>query len=260
MSTTPEFPLTGPRFTLRRKLLSVLHKRFRVRLEDGSRPFASKARKFCLSEACEIASTSDRQAVVSIREGEDPDFGSTFDICDARNGEFVGSLRRHDIGSLARANWSIQDSKGNPAGEIHEDHLPLAVIRRFLSFFCPITLLPQSFHLTCQGNPAGKFQQNLNPFTDKLRVRVTPSCKLDNRLLLAAAILVASDADNANLRGLLRRRTLLRLALRSPALARGVRNHLAPEVVPEPAALTASEPECSPQPARNPSTAGIREP
>jgi hypothetical protein len=88
--------------------------------------------------------------------------------------------------SLLKDEWSILDRHDSQIGLIKEDHLILALLRRFIG------LIPQSFVVEMNGNNIGEIKQNFNPLVGKLRLDFTrdPSHTLDRRLALAAGILL----------------------------------------------------------------------
>jgi hypothetical protein len=112
------------------------------------------------------------------------DFSATYDVTDATTGERVGSLQRQGIKSFFRDSWIINDQYNQQIGAIQEDSKALALIRRLF-----LRWIPQSFHITVGGHPAGTIRQRFRFF--KLTYDVDHEHgQLDNRLGLAASILL----------------------------------------------------------------------
>ena len=120
------------------------------------------------------------------------DFSATYDVTDATTGENVGSLQRQGMKSFLRDSWIINDRHNQPIGTIQEDSGALALIRRLF-----LRWIPQTFHITVGGNPAGTIRQRFHFFTLTYDVDHEHEY-LDNRLGLAASILLLAIEGRQN--------------------------------------------------------------
>jgi len=127
--------------------------------------------------------------VLTIKARRILDFSAAFDVWDSRTGEKVGVLKRRGFQSMVQDAWIIMDAQDIEIGEITEDSLLLALLRRFAT-----NLIPQSFHGTISGTPVLSFHQHFNPFILKLDLdfSMDTNKQLDRRLGLAAAVLLTA--------------------------------------------------------------------
>jgi hypothetical protein len=96
------------------------------------------------------------------------------------------------MSSIVRDQWIILDVNDQPIGQVQEDSLFKALLRRFVEL---VTLfLPQSYTVEVGGSPVGVFTQNFNPFVQKITVdfSVDSGNRLDRRLGIAAAVLMCA--------------------------------------------------------------------
>ena len=112
------------------------------------------------------------------------DFSATYDVVDANSGEKVGALRRQGLKSLLRDSWLILGANDEEIGKIEEDSGFLAIVRRFL-----LAIIPQSFHVTVGGQPAGVIHQRFNLFRLVYDVDFSKG-GLDPRLGVASTVLL----------------------------------------------------------------------
>jgi hypothetical protein len=153
--------------------------------QDGSLKFYARQRAFRLKEAIDVYTDSTQShCPLQIRARNVIDFSATYDVTDTTTGEAVGSLQRQGMKSFLRDSWIIRSCQGDEIGRIVEDSGALALFRRL--FF---RWIPQAFHITVHGQPAGTIQQRFRFF--KLTYDVDHEHgSLDNRLGIAASILL----------------------------------------------------------------------
>ena len=99
---------------------------------------------------------------------------SVGEVVGATVGEKVGAARRKGFTSIARDSWELLDANDQPLGQLSEDSLPMALLRRVLS-----NLVPQSFHLESGGGEPIVFKKRFNPFVYKLEVEIPGDSTLD---------------------------------------------------------------------------------
>lgn len=176
------------RFTLRRKVFSLLGSSFHLFAPDGSLVFFSKQKAFRLREDIRIyADEAMTRELLAIRARQVMDFSAAYDVVDAETQAKLGALRRKGFSSMLRDAWLVLDAEDREIGQITEDSMALALIRRTL-----LNLIPQKFHLTMGGKTAVQFQQQFNPLVYKLEIEFAGDASLDKRLGLAAAVLLAA--------------------------------------------------------------------
>ena len=89
---------------------------------------------------------------------------------------------------FGRDTWKILDAQEHEIGEIVEDSLVLALLRKWLLG----ALLPQTYHGRVNGQLVLTFRQRFNLFVQKMKLdfSVDQGRLLDRRLGIAAAILM----------------------------------------------------------------------
>jgi hypothetical protein len=190
VSASPILPTIyqANRYTLRRKVLTLFGASFHVFAPDGTVIFFSRQKAFKLREDIRIYTNEAMdQEILSIRARQVLDFSAAYDVVDTQTQSKLGALRRKGFSSLIRDAWLVLDAEDREIGQIMEDSMALALIRRFL-----VALIPQKFHLTVGGKTAVHFQQQFNPFIYKLEIEFAADAGIDKRLALAAAVLLAA--------------------------------------------------------------------
>jgi hypothetical protein len=89
--------------------------------------------------------------------------------------------------SILRDQWLLMDAQGTTIGQIDEDSMMFALLRRFLS-----NLIPQAYTFTVNGSQVATFRQRFNLFVHKFDVDFSPDTQglLDRRLGMAAVVLL----------------------------------------------------------------------
>jgi hypothetical protein len=180
-------PWTLSTYRIRRKVLKLAGASFHV--FDGETPvaFCSQA-AFRLREDIRLyADESKARELLAIQARQVFDFKAAYDVVDSRTGARAGVLRRRGFASLARDSWEVLDEAERPIGQVEEDSLAMALLRRLVA-----NLVPQAFHLRGARGGAVTFRQRFNPIVYSLEVRVPPDVAIDRRLVFAAAILIAA--------------------------------------------------------------------
>lgn len=180
-------------YTLRRKVLTLMGAKFHIYDPNGNLALFAKLKAFKIKEDIRIyADEQMTQEVLSIRTQSVFDVAGTYDIKDSTTNETVGALRRKGLKSMLRDEWLILDSNGQEIGKIMEDSSLKAIIRRFVE--AASMFMPQKFHAEMGGRTIATYQQNFNPFVQKIAIDFTPDTanQLDARLGLAAAVLLCA--------------------------------------------------------------------
>jgi len=175
------------RYLIRRKLLKIFGASFHIYSPGGALLGFCAQKAFRLKEDIRIyTDESKRVPLMSIRARAMIDFSAGYDIVDETTGESVGAARRKGFSSLLRDSWEVLDSSDHVLGQVKEDSMLKASMRRFLS-----NLIPQTFQLGSQGSGA-VFKQRFNPLIYKLEVSLDPECTIDPRLVFGVATLIAA--------------------------------------------------------------------
>jgi hypothetical protein len=88
-----------------------------------------------------------------------------------------------------RDKWVIMSADETPIGEVVEDSMLMAMMRRFAS-----NLIPQNFSVALYGQEVADFKRRFNPFILKMDLDFSKDAerKLDRRLGIAAAVLLSA--------------------------------------------------------------------
>lgn len=176
-------------FTIRRKVFQLFGASFHIYNAKGDVIGFSKQKAFKLKEDIRIfvdeEMTKER---VAIKARKVLDFSSAYDVYDSRSGEKLGVLVRKGLKSILRDSWIMHDEQEVQIGEIQEDSMLLALVRRFLFKF-----LPQHYHLQDEsGTELARFHRHFNPFVQRLTVHVNEEYTYDPYLLLSAGVLLVA--------------------------------------------------------------------
>jgi uncharacterized protein YxjI len=178
------------RYLLRKKFFKLFGGAFHIYDDAGNVAFYSKMKAFKLKEDLRVFTSEEmNEEVLSIKARNILDISATYDVTDSASGRKIGALRRKGLKSILRDEWLILDANDQEVGNIQEDSLALALVRRLLS-----NLVPQTFQGTMGGAPIFTFRQRFNPFIQKIELdfSLDRGGKLDRRLGIAAAVLLCA--------------------------------------------------------------------
>jgi uncharacterized protein YxjI len=181
---------SGDEYLLRRQVLALTG-RFRICDPRGTLVLFSEQRMFRLKEDIRLyRDESKTTELLRIQARQILDFSASYDVVDTAFQTPVGALRRRGWQSLMRDTWEIYDPAGQPVGQIREDELSRALLRRFLVG----SWLPQKYSAQIGGREVAEFRQRFHLFRYDLELdfRSDPERSLDRRLGLAAAVLLAT--------------------------------------------------------------------
>ena len=118
------------------------------------------------------------------------DFSAAYDVVDAAYNQKVGTMRRRGLSSILRDEWQVLDVNDNVIGNLFEDSIPLALLRRLLLG----SWLPQNYDMTFGETRVADLRQNFNPFRYELNLDFSMDMGrlLDRRLGIAAGVLLAA--------------------------------------------------------------------
>lgn len=187
MSDQALIPYEGNKFLARKAIFAMLGSKFHIYDAQMNLRFFVQQKAFKLKEALTVYSDEGKTTeLLKIKARSIMDISATYDVT-TPDGQRLGALKRQGLKSIARDEWTILDMQDQPIGQIIEDSMLMALLRRFMS-----NLIPQTFELTIQGQHVATFRQNFNPFVAKYDLDFSPDGQglLDRRLGIAAAVLL----------------------------------------------------------------------
>ena len=179
-----------PNYLLKRQAIALTGK-FRIYDPMGNLVMFSEQKMFRLREDIRIYSDENKtQEVLSIQARQIMDFSAAYDVVDAAYNQKVGALRRKGLSSIVRDEWQVLDVNDNVVGNLFEDSIPLALLRRLLLG----SWLPQNYDMTFGETRVADLRQNFNPFRYELNLDFSMDMGrlLDRRLGIAAGVLLAA--------------------------------------------------------------------
>jgi uncharacterized protein YxjI len=183
-------PFGHQKYLLKKRILIMLGAKLNIYDPSGNMVMVVQQKAFKLREDIRVYSDEGfTQEVLSIKARKIMDFSAAYDVVDPIRNEKVGVLRRKGWSSIVRDNWEVLDATDVKRGEITEDNMMLALIRRLLT-----NLVPQNYDMVFDGTKVADFGQGFNPFAYHLNIDFSMDSgkKLDPRLGIAAAVLLAT--------------------------------------------------------------------
>jgi len=179
-----------PTYLLKRQAIALTGK-FRFYDPAGRLVMFSEQKMFRLREDIRVYDAEDKShEVLSIKARQIMDFSAAYDVVDTDMNQKVGVLRRKGLRSLLRDEWEVLDANDRVIGQLFEDSVPLALLRRLLLG----SWLPQNYDLTMDGTRVADLRQNFNLFRYELNLDFSMDTihRLDRRVGIAAGILLAA--------------------------------------------------------------------
>ena len=179
-----------PTYLLRRQAIALTGK-FRFYDPAGRMIMFSEQKMFRLREDIRVYSDETKsQEVLAIKARQIMEFSAAYDVWDVELNQKAGALRRKGLRSLLRDEWQVLDANDSVIGELFEDSIPLALLRRLLLG----SWLPQNYDLIVGETRVADLKQRFNPFRYEmdLNFSMDTTNRLDRRLGIAAAILLAA--------------------------------------------------------------------
>ncbi len=181
-------------YLIRRKVLSLFGAQFHIYNPQQQLIGYCKQKAFKLKEDIRIYSDETQSCeILHIQARNIIDFSACYDVIDSQTGMVLGAWRRKGFTSLIRDNWELLDVAGNVIGQLKEDSLGLALIRRLVC-----GLIPQKYDLVNMNGIQVRYSQCFNPFVFKLGVSINPVFSIHPYLILAGGILLAAIEGRQN--------------------------------------------------------------
>lgn len=179
-----------PTYLLKRQAIALTGK-FRFYDPAGRLVMFSEQKMFRLREDIRVYSDESKtQEVLSIQARQIMDFSAAYDVVDTVMNQKAGALRRKGLRSILRDEWEVLDADDNVIGQLFEDSVGLALLRRLLLG----TWLPQNYDITVGATRVADLKQNFNLFRYELNLDFSMDINhlLDRRVGIAAGILLAA--------------------------------------------------------------------
>jgi len=151
----------------------------------------SEQKMFRLREDIRVFDGEDKaREVLSVRARQIIDFSAAYDVVDTEMNQKVGVLRRKGLRSILRDEWEVLDANDQLIGQLFEDSVGLALLRRLLLG----SWLPQNYDMIVGETRVADLKQNFNIFRYELNLdfSMDTTHRLDRRLGIAAGILLAA--------------------------------------------------------------------
>jgi uncharacterized protein YxjI len=179
-----------PNYLLKRQAIALTGK-FRFYDPAGRLVMFSEQKMFRLREDIRVYDGEDKaREVLSVKARQIMDFSAAYDVVDTELNQKVGVLRRKGLRSILRDEWDVLDANDQPIGQLFEDSIGLALLRRLLLG----SWLPQNYDMTVGETRVADLKQNFNLFRYELNLdfSMDTTHRLDRRIGIAAGILLAA--------------------------------------------------------------------
>jgi uncharacterized protein YxjI len=179
-----------PSYLLKRQAIALTGK-FRFYDPAGRLVMFSEQKMFRLREDIRVYDSEEKsREVLSIKARQIMDFSAAYDVVDTELNQKVGVLRRKGLRSILRDEWEVLDPNDRVIGQLFEDSIPMALLRRLLLG----SWLPQNYDLTVGETRVADLKQNFNLFRYELNLdfSMDTTSRLDRRVGIAAGILLAA--------------------------------------------------------------------
>jgi uncharacterized protein YxjI len=179
-----------PTYLLKRQAIALTGK-FRFYDPAGRLVMFSEQKMFRLREDIRVYDSEDKsREVLSVKARQIMDFSAAYDVVDTELNQKVGVLRRKGLRSILRDEWEVLDANDRVIGQLFEDSVGLALLRRLLLG----NWLPQNYDLTVGDTRVADLKQNFNLFRYELNLdfSMDTTHRLDRRIGIAAGILLAA--------------------------------------------------------------------
>ena len=179
-----------PTYLLKRQAIALTGK-FRFYDPAGRLVMFSEQKMFRLREDIRVYDSEDKsREVLSVKARQIMDFSAAYDVMDTELNQKVGVLRRKGLRSILRDEWEVLDANDRPIGQLFEDSVGMALLRRLLLG----SWLPQNYDLTVGETRVADLKQNFNLFRYELNLdfSMDTTHRLDRRVGIAAGILLAA--------------------------------------------------------------------
>ena len=193
--------LNANTYLISKKLLKILGEEFYIYTDDNKDVLIGYSEQKALKIKEDIRVFSDKSKsnkILNIKQRNVIDAFGRFDFTDPNTGQSLGGIRRNLGESWFRDSYSIYGPDDQVYGEVKEDSLMKAMLRRWVPFLGGLFWFPK-FWMNVQGQPSITFQTSkewLGFGRGTLEVHIPDENQLDRRVILGAAmIMIAIEGD-----------------------------------------------------------------
>ena len=193
--------LNANTYVIKKKLLKILGEEFHIYTDDQDVLIGySEQKAIKIKEDIRVFSDKSKSnKILNIKQRNIIDAYGRFDFTDPNTGESLGGIRRNWGESWFRDSYSIYGPDNQVYGEVKEDSLMNAMLRRCVPFlghwaFCP------DFSMNVQGQPSITFESWRSLFFGRqtLEVHIPDENQLDRRVILGAAMIIIAIEGEQN--------------------------------------------------------------
>jgi hypothetical protein len=187
-------PAAGERYTIRRKVLTVLGAKFHVYDEQNRVVAFCQQKAFKLKEDIRLHTDETRsETLVVLKARSIIDFGVTFDV-QLPDGGSLGSMRRKGLkSSFVRDEWLVFDAEGREVARLVEQGKFAPFARRFIDYASLVFPSRYAMIRSADGAVIANYRQHFNLLVYRLGIsKVTEDEHLDELLILSAGCLIAA--------------------------------------------------------------------
>ncbi|MBX9685496.1 MAG: hypothetical protein K2X27_02265 [Candidatus Obscuribacterales bacterium] len=170
------------------KLFSFPGASLQISAQNGPDLMFCKLKAFKLKEDITLFTNKEMQEpLLNIKARQILDFSAAYDVYDSKSKEKIGAFKRHGWkSSLLKDHWSIMNQHDTVLGDITEDHVALALLRRVILG----SILPQNYNVSISGDNISSMSRM--PIINILNLDFSNDAnrRLDRRLGIAAGVLL----------------------------------------------------------------------
>ena len=195
--------LNANTYLISKKLLKILGEEFYIYTDDNKDVLIGYSEQKALKIKEDIRVFSDKSKsnkILNIKQRNVIDTLGRFDFTDPNTGGSLGGIRRNWGKSWLRDSYSIYGPDDQAYGEVKEDSLMKAMLRRWVPFLGGLFWFPK-FWMNVQGQPSITFQTSkewLGFGRGTLEVHIPDENQLDRRVILGAAMIIIAIEGEQN--------------------------------------------------------------
>lgn len=176
-------PFSYPRYTIKRPFWSLFGRRFKVFAPDGRLIMYIKHPMFRMREEFQVwADENESLALLQIKSRQIVAINFSYDIVDARNNQWLGTVQKKGLKSILRDTFDLLDQQGNVIGKAEEKGA--SILRRFFPW------LTSKHDIEIGGFTVAEIRQVFRFFIKEFNVDLSMGVgRVDPRFAMAVALL-----------------------------------------------------------------------
>lgn len=176
-------PFSYPRYTIKRPFWSFFGRTFRVYAPDGRLIMFIKHPIFRMREEFQVwGDENQTYALLGIKSRQIVAINFAYDIVDARNNQWLGTVQKKGLKSIVRDTFDLLDQSGNVVGKAEEKGA--SILRRFFPW------LTSKHAIEIGGVTVTEIKQIFRFFIKEFTVDLSMGVgRIDPRFAMAVALL-----------------------------------------------------------------------